>query len=91
MFNFLVSVCFAQLWDYERNGPDKWPVDFQGCRGERQSPIDIQPGHARYNPRLRYLRLNNYDRNYLFNVTNNDLTSNAFFPMPNFDMRFLYN
>ncbi|XP_032830553.2 carbonic anhydrase 2 [Petromyzon marinus] len=43
-------------WGYgEENGPAEWHKDFQIAKGERQSPIDIQPGEATYDATLKPL------------------------------------
>ncbi|XP_023657703.1 carbonic anhydrase-like [Paramormyrops kingsleyae] len=48
----------SQGWGYApENGPDKWAEKFSIADGPRQSPIDICPGAAQYEPDLQPLIL----------------------------------
>ena len=48
----LISVGAA--WAYEGpKGPDKWPTLFPGCRGTRQSPINLDTSMIRYGQALK--------------------------------------
>ncbi|CAL1536099.1 unnamed protein product [Lymnaea stagnalis] len=65
-------------WAYKGpEGPDSWHVHYKYCRGERQSPIDIQPLTCEYDPGLDTFILDHFDYTssrsgpLVLNVTNN--------------------
>lgn len=51
-------------------GPDKWAKDFPIADGSRQSPINIVPMEAKYDPFLKPLKLN-YDQSNAKGILNN--------------------
>lgn len=51
-------------------GPDKWAVNFPIANGPRQSPIDIVPGKASYDAKLKPLKLK-YDPANSLDILNN--------------------
>ncbi|XP_030624287.1 carbonic anhydrase-like [Chanos chanos] len=58
-------------WGYaENNGPDKWCESFPIANGPRQSPIDIVPSAAQYDPALQPLVLK-YDPSTSIDILNN--------------------
>nr|ACU30153.1 carbonic anhydrase [Periophthalmus sobrinus] len=58
-------------WGYApHNGPDKWAVNFPVANGPRQSPIDIVPGQASYDPSLKPLNIQ-YDPSTCMDILNN--------------------
>uniref|UniRef100_A0A3B4AK60 carbonic anhydrase n=1 Tax=Periophthalmus magnuspinnatus TaxID=409849 RepID=A0A3B4AK60_9GOBI len=58
-------------WGYApHNGPDKWADNFPIANGPRQSPIDIVPGQASYDPGLKPLNIN-YDPSTCMDILNN--------------------
>nr|XP_020459859.1 carbonic anhydrase 1-like [Monopterus albus] len=58
-------------WGYDsNNGPDSWVHNFPIAHGHRQSPIDIVPGKAPHDAKLKPLMLK-YDPSTSLNITNN--------------------
>ncbi|KAK7881509.1 hypothetical protein WMY93_029918 [Mugilogobius chulae] len=58
-------------WGYgPDNGPDKWVNNFPIANGPRQSPIDIVPGQASYDPGLKPLNIK-YDPSTCMDILNN--------------------
>lgn len=51
-------------------GPAQWAKDFPIADGPRQSPINIMPMEAQYDPSLKALKLN-YDRSNAKGILNN--------------------
>lgn len=51
-------------------GPDKWAKDFPLADGPRQSPINIVPAEAQYDPSLKGLKLK-YDQSNAKGILNN--------------------
>lgn len=51
-------------------GPDKWAKDFPIADGPRQSPINIVPMEAQYDPSLKGLKLK-YDQSNANGILNN--------------------
>lgn len=51
-------------------GPDQWAKDFPIADGPRQSPINIVPMEAPYDPSLKALKLN-YDQSNAKGILNN--------------------
>lgn len=62
-------------WNYDSDGPDKWPEEFQACGGSLQSPINLVTSQAEYDPGLQDICFYNYDTAELWNLTNNGHTS----------------
>lgn len=61
----------SHAWGYAPdNGPDKWAVNFPIANGPRQSPIDIVPGKASYDAKLKPLKLK-YDPANSLDILNN--------------------
>ncbi|TWW73436.1 Carbonic anhydrase [Takifugu flavidus] len=61
----------SHTWGYgPSNGPDKWAKDFPIADGSRQSPINIVPMEAQYDPSLKPLKLN-YDQSNAKGILNN--------------------
>ncbi|KAM4722320.1 carbonic anhydrase 7 [Rhinophrynus dorsalis] len=58
-------------WGYgEEDGPSEWYRYFPIAKGERQSPIDIVPNQAVFNPDLKPLEFS-YDQSTSINISNN--------------------
>ncbi|XP_039892921.1 carbonic anhydrase [Simochromis diagramma] len=58
-------------WGYEpTNGPDTWAADFPIADGNRQSPINIIPKEAHYDPSLKALKIS-YDPSNTKGILNN--------------------
>ncbi|XP_051918526.1 LOW QUALITY PROTEIN: carbonic anhydrase 7 [Hippocampus zosterae] len=58
-------------WGYgKENGPSVWHKDFPVAQGNRQSPIEIIPNQASYDPSLQAILLN-YDHCSSINISNN--------------------
>ncbi|CAL8350779.1 unnamed protein product [Merluccius merluccius] len=58
-------------WGYgEENGPSLWHKDYPVAEGSRQSPIDIIPSEASYDPGLPPIQLS-YDQCTSLNIANN--------------------
>uniref|UniRef100_A0A3Q2XEN7 Carbonic anhydrase n=2 Tax=Hippocampus comes TaxID=109280 RepID=A0A3Q2XEN7_HIPCM len=58
-------------WGYgKENGPSVWHKDFPVAQGNRQSPIEIIPKQASYDPSLQAILLN-YDHCSSINISNN--------------------
>ena len=49
---FAVFIKISNCYNYENDGPDKWPIEFNTCAGKVQSPIDIQDWESKYNESL---------------------------------------
>uniref|UniRef100_H3CKK1 carbonic anhydrase n=1 Tax=Tetraodon nigroviridis TaxID=99883 RepID=H3CKK1_TETNG len=61
----------SHAWGYgPTNGPDKWAKDFPLADGPRQSPINIVPAEAQYDPSLKGLKLK-YDQSNAKGILNN--------------------
>ncbi|XP_026217880.1 carbonic anhydrase 1-like [Anabas testudineus] len=61
----------SHSWGYgANNGPDTWAHGFPVANGSRQSPIDIVPGNASYDPQLKPLNLR-YDPSTCLEILNN--------------------
>ncbi|XP_029686272.1 carbonic anhydrase [Takifugu rubripes] len=61
----------SHTWGYgPSNGPDKWAKDFPIADGSRQSPINIVPMEAQYDPSLKPLKLN-YNQSNAKGILNN--------------------
>lgn len=56
-------------------GPDYWIRAFDKCGGRSQSPINIEPKFARFNPRLKNFVFHNYELLISWNVENNGHSS----------------
>ena len=64
------SLCQDTEWNYKENGPDEWPVEYSGCNGRQQSPIDLITSIAKYNDKLKPINFNNYNQNIRWNISN---------------------
>lgn len=61
----------AHHWGYAaHNGPDKWCHNYPIANGPRQSPIDIVPRQASYDPKLKPLKIK-YDPSTCLEILNN--------------------
>ncbi|XP_037550004.1 carbonic anhydrase 1 [Nematolebias whitei] len=61
----------SSCWGYEAcNGPDQWVQQFPVANGHRQSPIDIVPSEASFDPKLKALSLQ-YDPKTSLDILNN--------------------
>ena len=61
-------------WNYDTMGVDVWPHEFSGCKGTKQSPIDVQNRNVEYEKSLRPFKLINYNLTQTFNVSHNGHT-----------------
>ncbi|CAF1032085.1 unnamed protein product [Didymodactylos carnosus] len=62
-------------WDYEHNGPDTWPHEYEQCEGNSQSPINIQKRQVRHDLTMDNLILNGYkNASITWNITHNGHT-----------------
>ncbi|XP_076848150.1 carbonic anhydrase 6 isoform X2 [Brachyhypopomus gauderio] len=65
-------------WTYSEGGLDQfhWADEYPACGGRKQSPIDIQRRHVRFNPNVSLLELTGYGErnNSSFFMTNNGHT-----------------
>lgn len=72
----LALTCFvcvhSATWSYD--DPNKWGDNFADCKGNRQSPVDINPTTAMFNDGLVKFVLNGFDSKMQYNITNNGHT-----------------
>lgn len=61
-------------WNYDTLGVDVWPHEFSGCRGTKQSPIDVQNRNVEFDKSLRPFKLINYNLTQTYNVSHNGHT-----------------
>ena len=54
---------------YSFKGPDAWPLMYEECKGDHQSPIDIQDCRAIYDSKLVPFNLKEYQKNIRFNIS----------------------
>jgi len=71
-----ICVSNESEWNYESEGPDAWPYEYASCRGRLQSPINLEPTFAKYDPNLRPITFTNYEKSLRWDVKNNGHTSN---------------
>jgi carbonic anhydrase len=79
---FIIFITTSQIcisdeseWNYESEGPDTWPHEYASCRGRLQSPINLEPTYAKYNPNLKPITFTNYNISLRWDVKNNGHTS----------------
>ena len=67
----------SHAWNYDTVGPDAWPHEFENCKGQRQSPIDIKTSMLEHDSNLKPFHLINYDKPFTWNVTHNGHTGRS--------------
>jgi len=66
-------------WNYQEKGPDYWSQHFLDCKGEQQSPINIQNEYLNFDKSLAPFNFIGYDQNITWHVLNNGLSSKIMF------------
>ena len=69
----LMSVCLMSCanpaeFDYKENGPDQWFLNYPSCKGEAQSPINIQTQNLALDPQLSAFNFVNLDSNFIWTL-----------------------
>ena len=73
----LIGVESAQVghdWNYDKKGPDAWPHEFEDCKGQQQSPINVDTKKLEYDMNLKQFTYLNYATPLHWNVSHNGHT-----------------
>lgn len=64
-------------WNYQTYSQDIWNDEYNSCKGQHQSPISIRKSQLDYDPNLKPIILKNYDIEFDWVVSNQNLTGNT--------------
>jgi carbonic anhydrase len=72
IFNLATVILSDSYWDYFKNGPDAWGLNYKECNGFEQSPINIISDETVYSPELTRIKFIDYEMLNSWNITNSD-------------------
>ena len=72
IFNLATVSLSNNYWDYFKNGPDAWGLNYKECNGFEQSPINIISDETVYKPELTRIKFIDYETLSYWNITNSN-------------------